>query len=66
LARNKEDEKKGIWKTCARREVIAGFCSGNLKEGDNFEELRVDARIMLKIYIVNMAQGRGLDTSGSG
>lgn len=53
-------------KICGRREVSTGFCSGNMKEGDNFEELREDARIILKIYILNRTQGRGLDTSGSG
>jgi len=66
LAKNKEDEKKVIWKICGRIEVRTAFCSGNLKEGDSFEELRADARIMLKIYILNGTQGRGLDISGSG
>jgi hypothetical protein len=51
---------------CGRREVCTGFCSGNLKEGDNFEELRAHARIILKIYILNRTQGCGLDTSSSG
>jgi hypothetical protein len=66
FAKIKVDEKKVIWKICGRIEVCTGFCSGNLKEGDNFEELRADARIILKIDILNGTQGRGLDTCGSG
>jgi hypothetical protein len=40
---------------------------GNLKERDNFEKkkLRVDERIILKIYIPNMTQVRGLYTPKS-
>jgi hypothetical protein len=37
LAKTKEDEKKGVWKMCGRREIRADFCSGNLKVGNNVE-----------------------------
>jgi len=47
-------------------ELHVGILWGDLKERDHLENLRVDARIILKGIFKKWAGGHGLDYSGSG
>ena len=42
----------------------AGFCWGDLRERDHFEDLGVDGRVIFKWILTSMRYG--LDLSGSG
>jgi len=48
--------------TCGRQEnCIQGFCGGDLKERGHMQDLRVDARIILKWIFKKWDRGHGLD-----
>jgi hypothetical protein len=56
-----------MWHVWGRIEMHAGFWWGNLKERDNVENLGIDGRIILQMYLKrNGMGGHGLDLSGSG
>jgi hypothetical protein len=40
-----------MWQVWRRREVRTGFLWGNLNEGDHFEDLGIDGRIILKLLL---------------
>jgi len=46
--------------------VNSGFCLGDLREGDHFEDLGIDGRIKFKrIFTITGMGGHGLECSGS-
>jgi hypothetical protein len=56
----------GACSTYGGREAYTGFWWGNLRERDNFEDLGVDGRIILRWIFRKWDVGHGLDRAGSG